>query len=220
MIRIAVFISGSGTNLQSIIDNCENKNIDGQIALVLTNEKAAYGIERAKKHGIPHCIVDHRDFSSREDFEKAILDAVTRHGPIDLICLAGFMRVLTPYFLKNAPCKIINIHPALLPSFPGTHGQQDAFEYGEKFSGCTVHFVDEGVDTGPIIIQAVVPIFSDDTIETLKARILAQEHKIYPQAIRYFAEGRIEIYGRKVFIKDEKKIDEFSHINPRPEAFE
>jgi phosphoribosylglycinamide formyltransferase-1 len=213
MLNIAVFISGSGTNLQSIIDSIEGGKVDAKIQVVISNEPDAFGIERANKHGIPAIVVNHRDFKSREDFEKAIIEALGGY-PINLICLAGFMRVLTPHFLRQYPKKVINIHPAILPSFAGTQGQQDAIDYGVKFSGCTIHFVDEGVDTGPIIIQAVVPVFPGDTVDDLKKRILSQEHKIYPQAIQFFAQGRVEIRGRTVLITDGKRPDDFAHTNP------
>lgn len=219
MINIAVLISGSGTNLQSIIDNVENRKVNAKIALVLSNEPDAYGLVRAEKHNIPTAVINHRDYKTREDFDRAILDLLENYD-VDLICLAGFMRLLTPSFLRKYPKKVINIHPAILPSFAGSHGQEDAFEYGVKFSGCTVHFVDEGVDTGPIIIQSVVPVMQDDTIETLKSRILAQEHKIYSQAIQYFAEGRVEVKGKKVVIKGLETEKDFAHINPPAEIFD
>lgn len=219
MINIAVFISGSGTNLQSIIDNVENGKVDAKIALVLSNEPDAYGLVRAERHNIPTAVINHIDYKTRDDFDKAVIDLLENYD-VDLICLAGFMRLLTPILLKKYSKRVINIHPAILPSFAGSHGQEDAFEYGVKFSGCTVHLVDEGVDTGPIIIQAVVPVMQDDTIETLKERILAQEHKIYPQAIQYFAEGRVEVKGRKVVIKDLKTEDNFIHINPPVDIFD
>ncbi|MBN1572157.1 MAG: phosphoribosylglycinamide formyltransferase [Deltaproteobacteria bacterium] len=219
MLKIAVFISGSGTNLQSIIDNCESGRVNAEVVLVLSNEPDAYGIERAKKHNIPAIVVNHRDYASRKEFEDTVLKSISDYE-IDLICLAGFMRVLTNNFLARFPNRIINIHPALLPSFAGTQGQQDAFDYGVKFTGCTVHFVDADVDTGPIIIQAVVPLKQDDTVETLKKRILAQEHKIYPQAIQYIAKGAVKIVGRKVVIKDLGDINDFAEINPPASIFD
>ncbi len=200
-LKLGVLISGSGSNLQSIIDNIENGKLSATIKIVICNNPHSFGITRAQKHGLPVAVFKHDDFSTREDFDKELI-LILRSNEIDLVVLAGFMRILTPVFLKAFPQRIINIHPALLPSFPGTHGQKDAFEYGVKFSGCTVHFVDEGIDTGPIIIQSVVPVLQDDTKETLAARILKEEHKIYPQAIQFFAEGKIMISGRKVQIKD------------------
>jgi phosphoribosylglycinamide formyltransferase-1 len=157
--------------------------------------------------------LNHTDFDGREDFDREMI-RILREAGVDLIVLAGFMRILTPSFLQAFPDKIINIHPALLPAFPGTHVQQQALDYGVRFSGCTVHFVDEGVDTGPIIIQAVVPVHDGDTAETLAARILKEEHKIYPQAIRYFAEGRIIKKGRHVKIKNVEQDDAAMHNPP------
>jgi phosphoribosylglycinamide formyltransferase-1 len=213
MLTIAVFISGSGSNLQSIIDNVERGTLDARIALVLSNEPEAFGLERARKHGIPTAVVNHRDYKARHEFEEAILSAMAGRD-VELICLAGFMRVLTPDFLRRFPKRIINIHPALLPSFAGTHGQKDAFDYGVKFSGCTIHFVDEGIDTGPIIMQAVVPVMPDDDVESLQKRILAQEHRIYPQAIQLIAQGRVTVVGRKVVIRAAKKMEDFAHTSP------
>lgn len=195
--RLAVFVSGSGTNLQAIID-AEISNVE--IAVVLSNNPAAYALERAKKHDIPAEVIDHKNYSSREEFENEALKRLDLYK-IDFIALAGFMRILTPAFIRVYKNRIMNLHPALLPAFPGTHAAKQALQYGVKFAGCTVHFVDEGVDTGPIILQAVVPVFDDDTEETLLGRIHEEEYKIYPEAIRLFAEGRIQVEGRRVFIK-------------------
>lgn len=196
--RLAVFVSGSGTNLQAIID-AKIQNVE--IALVLSNNPGAYALDRAKKHGIPVEIVDHRDYSLREEFEREILMRLVPYN-IDLIALAGFMRILSPFFIISYKNRIINLHPALLPSFPGTHAAKQALDYGVKFTGCTVHFVDEGVDTGPIILQAVVPIYDTDTEDSLLERIHKEEYRIYPEAIRVFAEGRLKIERRRVFIRD------------------
>ncbi len=196
--RLAVFVSGNGTNLQAIIDA---KICNVEIVVVLSNNPSAYAVERAKKHGIPVEIVDHRNFPSREEFEREILIRLEPYN-IDLIALAGFMRILSPFFIRSYKNRIINLHPALLPSFPGTHAARQALDYGVKFTGCTVHFVDEGVDTGPIILQAVVPIYDTDTEDSLLERIHKEEHKIYPEAIRLFAEGKLRIEGRRVFIRD------------------
>jgi len=210
---IAVLVSGGGTNLQAIIDACERGEIPCHVALVLSNKEDAYGLVRAKKHGIPTEVVRHRDFPSREAFDERLVETIRRSGA-ELVCLAGFMRVLTPVFVRAFPNRILNIHPALLPSFPGTHGQKQALEYGVRFSGCSVHFLDEGVDTGPIIVQAVIPVYDDDTEESLGARILTQEHRIYPMAIRLFFEGRLKLEGRRVRIEGEPRIPEFFHRNP------
>lgn len=213
LFKLGVLISGSGSNLQSIIDHIEKGTLPAQIKIVVSNNSQAYGLTRAKKHGIPCAVVNHQDFASREEYDRELI-RILQDANVDLIALAGFMRILTGSLLRAFPQKIINIHPALLPAFPGTHVQQKALDYGVKFSGCTVHFVDEGVDTGPIIIQAVVPVLAGDTAETLAARILKEEHKIYPEAIRYFAEGRIIKNGRHVKIKNIKKPDATTMHNP------
>jgi phosphoribosylglycinamide formyltransferase-1 len=196
--HLAVFVSGSGTNLQAIIDA---KIPSVEIAVVVSNNPSAYAIERAKRHNIPVEIIDHRNYSSREEFEKEILGRLEPYN-IDLIALAGFMRILSPIFVRTWKFRIMNLHPALLPSFPGTQVVKQALDYGVKFTGCTVHFVDEGVDTGPIILQAVVPIYDSDTEESLLERIHKEEHRIYPEAIRLFAGGKLKIEGRRVFIRD------------------
>ena len=203
LLKLGILISGNGSNLQSIIDNIEKGSLKAIIKIVISNNPDAYGITRAKKHGIPVVVFKNGDFKNKEDFDSKLI-ALLKNNDVDLVILAGFMRILTPTLLKAFPHKIMNIHPALLPSFPGIHGQKQALEYGVKLSGCTVHFVDEGVDTGPIIIQSAVKVFDDDTEETLAARILKEEHWIYPQAIQFFAEGKIEIKGRKVRINTEK----------------
>ena len=201
LLQLGVLISGSGSNLQSIIDHIEKGSLNAVIKIVISNKPDAFGITRAKKHGIPVAVVKNENFKDKKDYDLELVK-ILKDNDVDLVILAGFMRIMTPAFLRAFPGKVINIHPALLPSFPGTHGQKQAFDYGVKFSGCTVHLVDEGVDTGPIIIQSVVPVLDDDTEETLAARILKEEHKIYPQAIKYFSEGKIEIKGRKVHIKN------------------
>jgi len=201
LLQLGVLISGSGSNLQSIIDHIEKGSLNAVIKIVISNKPDAFGITRAKKHGIPVTVVKNENFKDKKDYDLELVK-ILKDNDVDLVILAGFMRIMTPAFLRAFPGKVINIHPALLPSFPGTHGQKQAFDYGVKFSGCTVHLVDEGVDTGPIIIQSVVPVLDDDTEETLAARILKEEHKIYPQAIKYFSEGKIEIKGRKVHIKN------------------
>lgn len=206
MINLGVLVSGSGTNLQAIIDSIEAKRLDAKIKIVISNNPAAYAIERAKKYHIPTFIVQDSHFPSREESDKHLVEILKSHS-VDLVALAGFMRLLTPAFIKTFPMKILNIHPALLPAFPGLHVQKKAVECGVKFSGCTVHIVDEGVDTGPIVIQAVVPVHEDDTEKTLTERILKEEHRIYPQAIQFFAEKRVEVKGRKVIIKDSPKVE-------------
>ncbi len=210
---IAVLVSGSGSNLQAIIDASERGEIPCRVGVVISNKADAYGLTRARKHGIPAEVVDHRGFGRREDFDARLVEVIRTSGA-SLVCLAGFMRVVTPVFLRAFPHRILNIHPALLPSFPGTHGPRQALEYGVRFSGCTVHFLDEGVDTGPIIVQAVVPVYEDDTEDSLAARILAEEHRIYPMAIRLFLEGKLGVRGRRVLAKGAGRIPAFSCRNP------
>lgn len=199
--KIAVLISGSGTNLQAIIDNVKKGFIPAELALVISNIPQVYGIIRAQKHNIKTIIVENKKYTTREEFDREIVSILNKHE-IDLVVLAGYMRIITPYFINNFKNRIINIHPAILPSFPGIHAQKQAFDYGVKYSGCTIHFVDEGTDTGPIIFQAVVPVKDDDTIDTLTHRILIEEHKLLPTAIKYFVEGKLEINGRKVLIRE------------------
>lgn len=198
-LRLGVLASGRGSNLQSIMDAAAAGRIDAEVAVVISDNKDAFALERARKAGIPAEFVNPGEYSSREDYERAVVDLLKRHG-VGLVCLAGYMRLVGKVMLEAFPNRIMNIHPALLPSFPGLHGQKQAWEYGVKFSGCTVHFVDEGMDTGPIILQAVVPVLDDDTADTLAARILEQEHRIYPEAVGLFAAGRLRINGRKVSI--------------------
>src|SRR6185312_7953620 len=198
-VPIGVLISGGGTNLQAIIDAIEAKKLDAEICVVLSNKTDAYGLARAKQHGIATAVLDHKSFASREAYDQAVVDVLRGRG-VELVILAGFMRLLSPVFIKAYSNRIMNIHPALLPSFPGLHVQKKALDHGVRFSGCTVHFVNDECDEGPIIIQAALPVFSDDTEETLAARILEQEHRIYPRAIQLFAEGRLHVVGRKVLV--------------------
>lgn len=200
MINVGVLISGRGSNLQAIIDASEKGEIPVKIVVVISNNPEAYGLERAKKHNIPAVVIDHRKYQDKNIYELEIVK-VLKEYQVDLVCLAGYMRIVGPVLLEHYQGRMMNIHPALLPSFPGLHAQRQALEHGVKISGATVHFVDEGCDTGPIIVQAAVPVLEDDTEETLSARILEQEHKIYPQAIKLFAEGRLVIEGRRVKIR-------------------
>ncbi|MDO9585584.1 MAG: phosphoribosylglycinamide formyltransferase [Syntrophales bacterium] len=212
-VNIGVLVSGSGSNLQAIIDRIEQGRLPAEIKIVISNNPDAYALKRCSKHGIPTRVASHLDFRKREDFDGQMA-SILKSYDVELVVLAGFMRVLTPAFLRAFPMKVMNIHPALLPAFPGTHVQQKALEYGVKFSGCTVHFVDEGVDTGPIIIQAVVPVYDGDTADSLSARILKEEHRIYPQAIQLYAEGKLKIKGRKVLINGGGKEDLPALHNP------
>lgn len=196
--RLAVFVSGSGTNLQAIID-AQIRSVE--IVVVVSNNPSAYAIERANRHNINVEVIDHKQYSSREEFEKEIIRRLESYK-IDFIALAGFMRILSPVFIRAYKNRIMNLHPALLPLFPGIHAAKQALDYGVKFTGCTVHFVDEGVDTGPIILQSVILIYDNDTEETLLERIHKEEHRIYPEAIRLFAEGKLRIEGRRVFVSE------------------
>ncbi|MBI4665977.1 MAG: phosphoribosylglycinamide formyltransferase [Nitrospinae bacterium] len=189
-IRIAALASGRGSNFQSIIDACERGDINGQVVLLATDNPAAKAIERARLHSIPHMVVERKGYPSRAAFDTALADAVERAGA-DIVTLAGYMRILSKTFLSRFPGRVINIHPALLPSFPGLDAQKQALDYGVKITGCTVHFVDDGVDTGPIILQTAVEVVPEDTVETLSARILKQEHTLYPRAIQMIATGQV-----------------------------
>jgi len=211
-----VLASGRGSNFQSIIDAINNKNLKAQILLLITDNPSAYAIERAKKHNIEHLVLRPKEYSSRDDFYRKITEELQKRN-VGLVVLAGFMRIVGKPLIDAYPNRIMNIHPALLPSFPGLHGQKQAVEYGVKISGCTVHFVDEGMDTGPIIMQAAVPVYHSDTEDTLSERILKLEHKIYPEAIRLFSEGRLEVQGRVVKIKDSIQ-SESSLVNPPLES--
>jgi phosphoribosylglycinamide formyltransferase-1 len=199
-LKIGVLVSGSGSNLQSVIDHKERGRLTVEIACVISNRANAYALERARRHGIPAFHLDHRSFSEREDFDAALVELLRRHG-VKLVILAGFNRIVTSVLLDAFPMAVMNIHPALLPAFPGPHAQRQALRHGVKITGCTVHFVDLGLDSGPIIIQAAVPALASDTEESLSARILAEEHKIYPKAIQMFVEGRLSVQGRTVIIK-------------------
>lgn len=201
--RIAVLISGSGTNLQSIIDKSESGDLPARVVCVISDKENAFGLERARKHRIPAFYVNPKDFAKREEHEEAIIRLLEEHR-VELVVLAGYMRFLTPHMLGRYRNRIMNIHPALLPSFPGTDGYGDAWRYGVKISGCTVHFVDEGCDTGPIILQGVNPVEEDDTFESFRDRGLKLEHRIYPEAIRLYCEGRLRIEGRKVRILEKE----------------
>jgi len=191
-VKIAVLVSGRGSNLQAIIDNIEKGALSAELAVVISDQADAYALERARKHHIPAVQVSGKGYKGKREEYDALLVQELRTRGVELVCLAGFMRIITPVLIKAFPNRILNIHPALLPAFPGLHVQKAALEHGVKFSGCTVHFVDEGMDTGPIIIQAVVPILDNDTEDSLSARILEQEHKIYSQAIQLYAEGRLK----------------------------
>jgi phosphoribosylglycinamide formyltransferase-1 len=201
-LAVGVLVSGSGTNLQAILDAQAAGALGGaQVRVVVSNRADAYALTRARAAGVETVVVDHRGYAGREAFEDALLGELRGRG-VELCALAGFMRLLTPHFLRGFPDRVVNIHPALLPAFPGVHAQRQALEYGVKITGCSVHFVDEGTDTGPVIAQAAVPVLDGDDEERLTARILAEEHRLYPLVLRLFGEGRIERQGRQVRVRD------------------
>jgi phosphoribosylglycinamide formyltransferase 1 len=199
--RIAVFLSGRGSNFRAIHDAILAGKINADIVLVFSNVEGAPGLLTAQERGLEAFYLNPKLFASREEYDKEIIKEV-RKREADLVCLAGYMKVLTPLFCREFKHRIMNIHPALLPSFPGLHVQQKAIDWGVRYSGATVHFVFEEVDMGPIILQAVVPVLQDDTEEILAARILVEEHKIYPESVRLFFEGRLDVRGRRVFIRE------------------
>jgi len=214
-LALGVLVSGTGSNLQAIIDAIEAGRLEAEIRVVFSNVPTARGLERAEKHGLPTQILSHRDFGSREEFDGKVVEILREHG-VELVLLAGFNRLLSPVLVRAFPMRIMNIHPALLPAFPGLHAQRQAAAYGARIAGATVHFVDEQTDHGPIIIQAAVPALSSDTEQTLQERILRQEHRIYPEAIRLFAEGRLSVEGRRVVIAGEEGLEHQALISPPP----
>ena len=196
---LGVLCSGRGTDLQSIIDAVNAGQIDAQIGIVITDKPGVMALERAEKAGIKNICINRKEFADRQSFEEKLAEALKAEG-VTLVVLAGFMRILSPYFVHEFSGRIMNIHPALLPSFTGAHAHRDVLAYGVKVSGCTVHFVDEGMDSGPIILQAAVPVLQDDTEDTLGARVLEQEHILYPKAIQLYVEGKLRVDGRHVTI--------------------
>jgi len=213
-VRIGVLVSGRGSNLQAVIDNIEQGKLSAEIAVVISDQADAFALERARKHGIADVHISAKGHKGRREEYDALLVAELRKHSVDLVILAGFMRIISNTLVAAFPHRIMNIHPALLPSFPGLHVQKAAIEHGVKFSGCTVHFVDEGMDTGPIIIQAAVPVLDNDTEDSLAARILVQEHKIYSRAIQLFAEGRLRVEGRRVLVDGARTGPDEFLINP------
>jgi phosphoribosylglycinamide formyltransferase 1 len=194
--RLGILISGRGSNFEAIADHVAAAAIPAEIAVVISNRAEARGLQIARQRGL-HAVTIPSKGLDREVYDRMLLEELRKHG-VDLVCLAGFMRLLSATFIRAFPARILNIHPSLLPAFPGLDAQHQALEHGVKVSGCTVHFVDEFLDAGPIILQAVVPVRDEDTVETLSARILAEEHRIYPEAIRIVLEGRYSIEGRRV----------------------
>ena len=199
--KIAVLASGRGSNFQAILNNIKSGNLDVEINVLISDRKSAKAIEIARENGIDTVYFNIKEFPSREEFDKAIAEELKRRE-IDLVCLAGYMKIVGKLVLDTFKNRIINIHPALLPSFPGLDAQKQAVEHGVRYSGCTVHFVDEGVDSGPIILQQVVPVEQNDTEESLAERILKEEHKLYSKAIDLISKGKVRIEGRKVFINE------------------
>jgi len=197
--RLGVLASGSGSNLQAILDGCANGSIPAQVAVVICNVPGAKALQRAEAARVPTVLLDHKQFGSRDDYDRAVVAELHRHR-VELVCLAGFMRLIGPVLLTEFQNKILNIHPSLLPAFPGLHAVRQALAARVRVSGCTVHVVDQGTDSGPILIQAAVPVLDGDTEETLAARILRQEHRCYPRAIALWAEGRVQLDGRSVRI--------------------
>ena len=192
MIKLAVLVSGGGTNLQAILDAVDCGALEAEVVVVLSNKPGALALDRAARHGVPTHVIDHRGFPSREAFDQAMVDVLRARGA-EWVVLAGFMRIITPVFLDAFPSRVVNVHPALLPAFPGAHAQAQALAYGVRFTGCTVHLVDAGTDTGPIIAQAVVPVREDDTVESLTARILTEEHALLPAVLQWISEGRVVV---------------------------
>ena len=210
-LRVAVLASGRGSNLQAVIDAIEAGQVHAKIVAVISNKKDAVALERARTHGLPDLFVDPKPFAgrpdSREAYDRALLELLNKHD-VELVLLAGYMKIVTSVLVNAYANRMMNIHPSLLPSFPGLDVQKKALEWGCKLAGCTVHFVTEGVDEGPIILQAAVPILDEDTPDTLAARILEQEHKIYPRAVQLFADNRLRVEGRRVLIGQGKPVGE------------
>ncbi len=196
--NLAVLASGYGSNLQAIIDAVDRGEISGRVKTVISDVEEAYALERARRHNIEAIYINPKDFPGRKAFNEAIA-ALLEEREIDLVVLAGYMRLLSPVIINKFRGKIMNIHPSLLPAFPGLEGAKQALDYGVKVSGCTVHFVDEGLDTGPVILQEAVPVYDDDTVESLHERIHRVEHRLYPRAIQLFIEGKLSIEGRRCY---------------------
>ncbi len=224
MIRLGVLASGGGTNLQAILDACGARRIAAEVAVVVSNVPGAGALDRARKAGVATEVLPSKGITDREGYDLRLVEVLRAHR-VDLVCLAGYMRLVTPAFLRafgptaearGCP-RVLNVHPGLLPSFPGLHAQRQCVEYGARFAGCTVHFVDEGTDTGPVIAQAIVPVLPEDGEEDLARRILEQEHRLYPQAIQWFAEGRLSVVGRRVAVAGARTAPPAAVANPQPE---
>ena len=210
-IKLGILASGSGSNAQAMIDAVESGKLDAEICVIIANRPSAKVLERAARHGIPHICIDHKTFPDRESFDLRMVEELQKAG-VDTVALAGYMRLVTPAFLDAFPGRVLNIHPAILPSFPGTHGARDAWEYGAKFSGCTVHVVNPVMDGGPIIVQAILPVRQDEDDEQLLDRIHVFEHRIYVQALQWMAEGRLHLEGRRMLLEPAERA-----LAPQPE---
>jgi phosphoribosylglycinamide formyltransferase-1 len=202
--RLGVLISGRGSNFEAIANQIARHKLDAEIAIVISNRASAPGLEIARQRGIPMRVIASQGLE-REEYDRLLIEELRTHE-VDLVCLAGFMRLLSASFVRAFPNRVLNIHPSLLPAFPGLDAQRQALDHGVKITGCTVHFVDEFLDSGPIVIQSAVPVLDDDTVDTLSARILVQEHLIYSKAIQYIVDGRVSIEGRKVRIREEERV--------------
>jgi len=221
VIRLGVLASGGGTNLQAILDACAARRISAEVAVVISNVPAAGALDRARRAGVEALPIPSKGVTDREAYDLRLVEAL-RERRVDLVCLAGYMRIVTSAFLRafgpaagTRGCpRVVNVHPGLLPSFPGLHAQRQCLDYGARFAGCTVHFVDEGTDTGPVIVQAIVPVLPGDGEEDLARRILEQEHRLYPQAIHWFAEGRLSVEGRKVTLQGARAPAGAAQTNP------
>lgn len=201
-LRVGVLASGRGSNLQSILDACARPDFPARVVVVISDRERAAALDRARAAGIEALWLNPKDFEDREAFDRALVSELEARA-VGLVCQAGFMRILSPAYVRAFAGRALNVHPSLLPAFPGLHAQRQALAHGVKVAGATVHFVEEGVDSGPIVLQAAVPVEPDDTEDTLAARILVQEHRIYPEAIRLFAEDRLKIDGRRVTVTGE-----------------
>ncbi|HYO68906.1 MAG TPA: phosphoribosylglycinamide formyltransferase [Archangium sp.] len=211
--KLGVLVSGSGSNLQALLDACARPDFPAEVAVVVSNVPTAFALERAKKAGVATVVLEHKAFGSRADFEKALVEKLESAG-VEWVCLAGFMRLLGADFLGRFAGKVLNIHPSLLPAFTGLHAQRQALERGVKVAGCTVHFVDPGMDTGPIIAQAVVPVLPGDDEAALSARILKEEHRLYPLAVKLVATGAVRLEGQRVVTEAGAAVGALSLRNP------
>ena len=201
---VGILISGRGSNMVSILEAQARGELDADIRVVISNKKKAGGLAYAEEHGVPTAVVSHRGHANRESFEDALIEVLRAHD-VEVVVLAGFMRLLTGHFLRAFPRRVLNIHPSLLPAFPGIDGQGQAFDYGVRVTGCTVHLVDEGTDSGPVVDQAVVPVMPGDDRDSLADRILAQEHRLLPRALGWLCSGRLHVAGRRVEMRDPER---------------